>query len=55
MLNPPPPPSSKPTPLIVKNYSTSITTSKHQTPIKSPSPDHLCSSVLTPTKVRYIG
>lgn len=47
--------ATKPTSLIVKNYSTSITNSKHQTPIKSPSPDHLCASVLTPTKVKYIG
>lgn len=34
---------------------TSITHSKYQTPIKSPSPDQTRMNALTPTKVKYFG
>lgn len=34
--------------------SSSFQTSKHQTPIKSPSPDQTRMNALTPTQVKYI-
>jgi hypothetical protein len=39
---------------VIKTYSNSFHSSKNQTPIKSPSPDHSHMNALTPTKVKYL-
>jgi outer membrane lipoprotein-sorting protein len=43
-------------PPLPRSYtSLSIPSSKHQTPLKSPSPDQSRMNSITPTKVKYIA
>lgn len=46
--------NNNPNSMASRSYSSSITPSKYQTPIKSPSPDQARMNALTPTKVKYI-